>query len=282
MKILITGSSGMLAHDLIPILKRKYKVVGYDKNSLDITNLSSIENILNKEKIDIVVNCAAYTDVEKAEDEGKLLNYQVNTLGVYNLAKVCNKLNIDIVHISTDYVFDGTQKEGYLPTDKPNPINEYGMAKYLGEQLLQTENKNAIIVRTSWLYGGGKQFKNFVNTMLKLSETKKELKIVGDQFGAPTYTKDLSTAILDIVGDINKYKGKKIHCTNQTDNDGISWYDFAKEIFKLSGNEIKLEKCNSDEFVTKATRPEYSKLINKSKIPLGDWEKSLKKYINIL
>ncbi len=279
MKILVTGSSGMLAHDLIPILKRKYKVVGYDKNNLDITDLLNIENVLKKEKIDIIVNCAAYTDVEKAEDEWNLVNYQVNALWPYNLGKVCTKLNIDCLHISTDYVFDGTKKEWYLPYDKPNPINQYGMAKYLWEQLLKQEFNNAIVVRTSWLYGWWKQFKSFVNTMLKLSETEKELKIVWDQFGAPTYTKDLSTAILDIILDINKYKGEILHCTNETENNWISWYDFAKKIFKISWKDIKLKKCNSNGFMTKVTRPKYSKLINNSKISIRNWKGWLKDYL---
>lgn len=279
MKILVTWSSGMLAYDLMPILKQKYDVIWYDREKFDITNISQIKEVLTQEKIDLVVNCAAYTDVEKAEDEWRLLNYQVNSLWVYNLAKICNKLNIDLIHISTDYVFDGDKKEWYLPNDEVNPINEYWMAKYLWEQLLKTENKNAIIIRTSWLYWGWKQFRNFVNTMITLAETRKELKIVWDQFGNPTYTKDLSTAILDIIWNIDTYKGKILHCTNQTENNGISWYDFAKEIFNLSWIEIKLNKCGSDEFVTKAIRPKYSKLINDSNICIRDWKEWLRDYL---
>lgn len=280
MQILVTGASGMLAYDLIPILKEKHNVIWYDRDVFDITNIDQVEEVLKDKKVDLVVNCAAYTDVEKAEDEWNLLNYQINALGVYNLAKICNKLNIDIIHMSTDYVFDGTKKEGYLQTDTPNPINQYGMAKYLWEKLLQSEHKKAIIVRTSWLYGGGKQYKNFVNTMLKLAETKKEISVVGDQFGSPTYTKDLASAILTIIEDINKYRWNIIHVTNETEWNWISWYDFAKKIFEISWKNIMVNECDSGEFATKAVRPRFSKLINNIWLEELDWDQWLKQYIN--
>lgn len=280
MKILVTGSSGMLAHDLIPILKEKYDVVWYDRNLLDICDIKAVKSIFEKEKIDIVINCAAYTNVENAEDEWMLLNYQVNALWVYNIGKVCAELGVDCIHISTDYVFDGTRKEWYTPHDKPNPINQYGMAKYLWEELLKQECKNAIIVRTSWLYGGGKNYKNFVNTMIKLTESKKELKIVGDQFGAPTYTKDLSKWILEIIENINNYRSKIFHLSNETKDWWISWFDFASEIFRIFWKDIVVQKCNSEEFPTKAVRPKFSKLVNDSSMVSEDWRNGLREYLN--
>ncbi|AHB41438.1 hypothetical protein P148_SR1C00001G0647 [candidate division SR1 bacterium RAAC1_SR1_1] len=281
-KILITGSNGMLAYDLIPILQQSYEVVGYDRELLDITNIENIKTILEKEQVSIIINCAAYTNVDAAEDEGKLVNYQVNAFGIYLLAKICKNMDIDLIHISTDYVFDGTKKSGYLPQDIPNPINQYGMAKYLGEQLLKSEYPNAILVRTSWLYGGGSQFKNFVNTMLKLAETRNELKVVNDQFGSPTYSKDLSKAILDIINNIGNYRGNIFHLCNQTQGNGITWYDFAQEIFRLTQKNIDCQRCTSEEFLTKAKRPQYSKLTNDNEIVLRSWKEGLEEYVKYI
>jgi dTDP-4-dehydrorhamnose reductase len=156
------------------------------------------------------------------------------------------------------------------------------MAKYLGEQLLKSENSNAIIVRTSWLYGGWSQFKNFVNTMLKLAETRNELKVVNDQFWNPTYTKDLSKAMLDIVNHIDNYRWNIFHLSNQTEWNWITWNDFAQEIFRLTQKNIDCQKCSSEEFLTKAKRPQYSKLINDSEIVLRSWKEWLEEYIFIL
>jgi len=281
-KILITGSKGMLAYDLIATLQQSYDVVWYDRDFLDITNIDNIKSILAKEQPKIVINCAAYTNVDAAEDDWRLFNYQVNSIWTYLLAKICNNMNIDLIHISTDYVFDWTKQSGYLTTDLPNPINQYGMAKYLWENLLKSEYNSGIIIRTSWLYGGGSQFKNFVNTMIRLADSKKMLKVVWDQFGAPTYTKDLSKAILDIVNNIDDYRWSTFHLCNQTDWNWITWYDFAKEIFDLAHKDVICEKCTSDEFATKAKRPQYSKLINDSKILLRDWKNWLKEYMDYL
>ncbi len=281
-KILITGSKGMLAYDLMPILQQQYEVVWYDRGLLDITNAENIIEILDNEQPDIVINCAAYTDVDAAESEWKLLNYQVNTLGIYLLAKICFQKNIYLLHISTDYVFDGTKELGYLPQDITNPINQYGMAKYLWEFFLFSEHPHWIIIRTSWLFGWGYQFKNFVNTMISLADKNKPLKVVGDQFGCPTYTKDLSYAILDVVNDIQNYKWTILHFCNQTDWKWITWYDFAQEIFHLLSKNVVCDKCTSEEFKTKAIRPHYSKLINDSKIVLRDWKIWLKEYLSKL
>ncbi|MDD5770510.1 MAG: NAD(P)-dependent oxidoreductase, partial [Candidatus Gracilibacteria bacterium] len=206
----------------------------------------------------------------------------INTLGVYNLAKVTNELNIDFITISTDYVFDGENENGYNENDECNPINEYGMSKYLGEKLAIDENKNSIIIRTSWLYGGGKNFKNFVNTMLKLAENKNELKVVNDQFGIPTYTKDLSLAIKEVIENLENFRGQILHFSNSSSGNGITWFEFASEIFNIANVKIKVIPCSSEEFITKAKRPKFSKLINNSGINLRDWKEGLKDYLSSL
>ncbi|MDD3144504.1 MAG: dTDP-4-dehydrorhamnose reductase [Candidatus Gracilibacteria bacterium] len=279
--ILLTGSNGMLATDFVKYCGNDFKIHAFDKHNLDITNIEEIEKIISEIKPDIVLNCAAYTAVDDAEDIGKLKNYEINTIGVYNLAKITNRYNMYFITISTDYVFDGENKNGYSENANCNPINEYGMSKYLAEKLALSENINTIIIRTSWLYGGGKQFKNFVNTMLKLSETRNELKVVNDQFGIPTYTKDLSFAIKETIEKINNLKGTILHFSNSSDKP-ITWFDFASEVFKLSGKNISLIPCISSEFITKAKRPNFSSLINNSDIKLRNWKEGISDYIDNL
>jgi dTDP-4-dehydrorhamnose reductase len=206
-------------------------------------------------------------------------NYNINTLWVYNLAKITNKYNIDFITISTDYVFDGLNKNWYNENEKCNPINGYWMAKYLWESLALSENKNSIIIRTSWLYGWWKRFKNFVNTMIKLSENHNELKVINDQFWIPTYTYDLSEAISKVIEKKSIYRWKIFHFSNSS-KESISWFDFASKIFKITWKDIKINPCNSEEYKTKAKRPDFSVLLNNSKIILRDWKEGLKDYIN--
>ena len=271
----------MLAYDFQKYLQNDFEIIWYDKTTLDITNIENIENIILKEKPDIVLNCAAYTKVDDAEDIWKLLNYQINTLWVYNLAKITNKYNIKFITISTDYVFDGQNELGYNENDICNPINNYWMSKYLWENLALKENKNSIIIRTSWLYGWWFEFKNFVNTMLKLSETKNEIKIVNDQFWIPTYTKDLCFAIKEVITEINLFNWQILHFSNNS-NKAITWFDFANEIFKLANVNIKTIPCLSSDFITKTKRPEFSMMNNNSKISLRDWREGLLDYLNNL
>ncbi|GHW02784.1 NAD(P)-dependent oxidoreductase [candidate division SR1 bacterium] len=287
-KILLTGANGMLAYDFQKFCGQDFEIVGMDVDQLDITSLEAVKNVLIEVKPDVVLNLAAYTNVDEAEDSGRLLNYQVNTLGVYNLAKITTELGIDLISISSDYVFSGefqrissenTREFGRSVDDACNPVNAYGMAKILGEQLGKAENKNLIIVRTSWLYGGGPQFKNFVNTMLKLFETKDEIKVVNDQFGLPTYTKDLSLALQAVIERIEDFRGQILHFSNGGDR-AINWFDFAKEINKLST--VKILPCGSDEFPTKAKRPKFSRLLNESEIQLRDWREGVEEYVKSL
>lgn len=281
-KILLTWANWMLAHDFIKENNTKFEIIWFDKDELDITNLKSIKEKIEKIKPNIILNFAAYTQVDDAEDMWKKLNFDINALWVYNLAKNAKKYKIDFITISSDYVFDWTNLVWYNEESLTNPINEYGMSKYLWEYLAKSEYKDTIIIRTSWLYGWWKDYKNFVNTMLSLWQTKKELKVVNDQFWNPTNAKDLSIAISKLIGNIDLYRWKILHFSNETPLNWITWFDFAKEIFKETKTNIKLTPCNSEDFPVKAKRPKYSKLINNSWIKLRNWEEGLSNYLNNL
>ena len=293
-KILITGWNWMLAHDFIELFSDTYNINAENSKELDITNIESIENKINEFKPNIILNFAAYTKVDDAEDIGMKLNYDVNALWVYNLAKITNKYNIDLITISTDYVFSPhswipspkREKEatflGYNENDNRNPINQYWMAKYLWEKLSKQENKNSIIIRTSWLYGWWKKYKNFVNTMINLWNKLDSLKVINDQFWNPTNCKDLSIAISETIDNIEKYRGQNLHFSNSTEGNWITWYDFAKEIFKQENIDVELSSCTTSEFPTKAKRPNFSKLLNNSDIVLRDWKEGLNDYLSNL
>ncbi len=281
-KILLTWANGMLGTDFIKHFGKTFEILALDKNNGDITNSTSMEALIKSKMPDIIVNFAAYTNVEDAEDIEKKTNFDVNTLWVYNLAKLSAKYDIDFITISTDYVFDGSKKEWYIENDVCNPINSYGTAKYLWEQLARQENPNSIIIRTSRLYGWGKEFKNFVNTILNLWENRDEIKVVNDQFGSPTYTIDLCEAIEKIINNIENYKWKILHFCNYTKENGISWFEFAEEIFRVAEIKTRLTPCSSQEFVTKAPRPQCSKLANWSNIHLRDWKEGLDEYFATL
>lgn len=272
----------MLSTDFIKHFWNKFEILSFDKKNLDITNIQSIDKLIKKNKSDIIINFAAYTNVEDAEDVGLKDNFDVNSLGVYNLSKISAKYNIDLITISTDYVFDGTKKEWYKENDIPNPINNYWMAKYLGERLANQENHKSIIIRTSWLYGWWKEFRNFVNIMLKLSKTKEELNVVNDQYWSPTYTIDLCNAIAKVIMNTKKYRWKILHFCNQTKNSWISRFEFAKEIFKITWTKIELVQCSSKKFITKAKRPKWTKLLNGSNIKLRNRKDALKDYLKRL
>lgn len=271
----------MLATDFIKTFINDFEIIWYDKKNLDITNIENIEKKILNTKPDLVFNCAAYTNVDDAEDIWKNLNFDINTIWVYNLSKITSKYNIDFITISTDYVFDWKKHSWYYEYDKCNPINQYGMSKYLWEKLSLLENKNTIIIRTSWLYGWWKEFKNFVNNMLRLSKINDELKIVNDQFWFPTYCNDLNFFIKNIIENISKYRWKILHYSNFW-KEPITWFIFAKEIFKISWINVKIIPCSSDEFKTKSRRPKNSLLKNNNDFVLQDWKKSLKKYLNII
>lgn len=270
-KILVTGAKGMLGHDLCPTLEDAgFETIETDVESLDITNPVQTEAVLKEEKPEAVVHCAAYTNVNKAEDELETA-MKINAGGTETLAKICAKADIPIVYISTDYVFDGTKKEPYLPYDKTNPINAYGLTKLKGEEAVQKNCKKFYIARTSWLYG--LHGKNFVETMISLAD-KPELKVVDDQIGCPTWTQELADGITTLLKEEAPYGIYHICGSGKT-----SWYSFAKEIFELAGLNVNLIPCKSDEFPSPAKRPEYSVMYNDN--ICRPWKAALKDYMKL-
>jgi len=283
MRILITGSSGMLAKDLIEEFKNDNELILANKETLDITNKEQVENFIKETKPEILINGSAYTAVDNAEDEDqKELCLKINSEGVKNLAEACSKNNIIFVHYSTDYIFDGESMDGYKEDNRTlGPVNFYGYSKYLGEQnVLRVENENYqfqyYILRTSWLYG--KEGKNFIKTMLELSKTKSELNIINDQHGSPTYTVDLAKRTRYILE--QKLKKGIYHVTNEGTT---TWYDFAIEIFRIKNINIKVNPVSSEKYKAKAKRPHYSTLINTKILPkMRNWEEALEEFLKII
>lgn len=268
MKILVTGANGMLGQDLCPILEDVGAfVIETDIDTLDITNAGQVDSILTETRPDMVIHCAAYTNVDKAEED--LENAKlINVTGTENVAKSCAKLDIPLVYISTDYVFDGTKKEPYTPEDTPNPLNNYGLTKLQGEEAVKKHCEKYYIARTSWLYGH--YGKNFVETMI--SKAGEPLKVVDDQTGCPTWTVELANGILRL---LQKPYGTYHVCGSGS----TSWYGFAQEIFKQSGLDVKLEPCKTDDFPRPAKRPQYSVMAN-DKI-CRNWQAALQDYLQL-
>lgn len=271
MKILVTGADGMLGQDLCPILEDcGHEVIETDLPEIDITKPDVILDVLSSEKPDAVIHCAAYTNVDKAEEDIETARL-INKIGTKNVAEVCAKLDIPIVYISTDYVFDGKSDVPYLPNSLKNPINNYGLTKSEGEDEVRKLCEKYYIVRTSWLYGH--HGKNFVETMLSLAN-KDELKVVDDQTGCPTWTVELSNGIAKILEE-NKHYGIYHVCGSGS----TTWYGFAKQIFEFSKLNVNLLPCKTEEFPRPAARPHYS-VMNNDKI-CRDWKLALKDYLDL-
>lgn len=269
-KILITGANGMLGQDLCPILEQNgYEVIKTDVDTLDITDLSMVKSVLEDKKPDIVVHCAAYTNVDKAEEDLQTAQ-KINVTGTGNIAKVCADNDIILVYISTDYVFDGEEVKIHKPNDIPNPLNNYGLTKWQGEQEVRKYCRKYYIARTAWLYGI--HGKNFVETMISLAD-KPELKVVDDQIGCPTWTVELSNGILKLLQ--NRAYGTYHLCGGGE----TSWYGFAKEVFNLTGLEVNLKPCATEEFPRPAKRPKYSVMDNGGYC--RDWREALADYIKL-
>lgn len=251
MTILITGAKGQLGSELCHLLdERHIAYLAMDSKMLDITNKAMVERVLNEYCPSVIYDCAAYTAVDDAEEEpGKTRNRQVNIIGTRNLAEAAERLGAKLVYISTDYVFDGTSSSMYFEDDEPNPRNEYGRAKYEGEQLVRQIMTEYYIVRTSWVFG--EYGKNFVDTMLRLAQTRSTLSVVNDQIGRPTWTRSLSEFITYLI------ERKAPFGLYQFSNDGeCSWYDFAKEILK--DTTVSITPVNSEQYPQKAFRPKHS------------------------
>ena len=259
--ILVTGVNGQLGSE-IKELSSNYPYTFYFtcKDDLDITNEKAIEEFIIKNHIIAIINCAAYTAVDKAESEIELAD-KINHQAVFHLASIAKEKNIKLIHISTDYVFDGTNYKPYIETDNTNPQSVYGQTKLDGEKVLQMINPtNSIIIRTSWVYSD--YGNNFVKTMLRLGRERESLGVIYDQIGSPTYAKDLAKAILDILPKVNNTQTEIYNYSNE----GVcSWYDFAKEIMRIVNLSCKVNPIETSQYPTPAQRPHYS-LLNKSKI----------------
>ena len=270
MKVLITGAKGMLGQDLCPTLEDLgCFLIETDIDNLDITKKEDVEDFVSKAHPDLIIHLAAYTNVDRAEEEEEKAE-SINAVGTENVALAASKIDVPLIYISTDYVFDGTKNSPYLPTDPTNPINAYGRTKLKGEELVQKHCKKYYIARTSWLYG--MYGKNFVDTMLSLKD-KEELKVVDDQWGTPTWTMDLAGAIMTL---LNKPYGI-YHLSGG--GKPTTWYNFAKTIFELSNLKVNLKPCTTEEFKRPANRPKYSVMDNNKM--LRDWKLALKDYLSL-
>jgi len=274
LKILVTGAGGQLGQE-IKSLSSVYSTPNWsfaDSKGLDITNEKEVKDYMGAYTPDVIINCAAYTAVDKAESDQNRA-FSVNVSGIQNLTAYAG--NALIIHVSTDFVFDGTHFKAYQETDDTNPIGVYGKTKLEGEKLLQRVAENHIIIRTSWLYGS--YGNNFMKTMLKLADTRPALSVVCDQIGTPTYTGDLALAIIKILEKGDVHRGI-YHFSNEG---AASWYDFAHAIFQIVGKDIKLTPIKSEAYPTPAKRPHFS-VLDKSKIKeaigmeIPHWRVSLK------
>ena len=274
--ILVTGSNGQVGSEIKGLSSEyNYNFLFTDRDSLDITDKKKIEELVDENNTNVIINCAAYTAVDKAEEEreiAELINYKA----VKYLAEISKEKNIKLIHISTDYVFDGRNFKPYNEEDIPNPTTIYGQSKLYGEEsIIKINPMNSIIIRTSWVYSiyGN----NFVKTMLKLGKDRDELGVIFDQVGTPTYAKDLAKTIIDIIPQIENKSVEIYHYSNEG---AISWYDFSKEIMKLSKIECQINPIETKDYPTLAVRPYYSvlnklKIKNKYSIKIPYWKDSL-------
>lgn len=261
LNVLVTGSNGQLGSE-IKELSHEYPYTFFFtcKDELDITDFEKVELFIKQNGINAIINCAAYTAVDKAESDENNAN-SINHLAVRNLAELALRHHLKLVHISTDYVFDGTHYKPYCEADATNPQSVYGKTKLLGEQaLLHVNPSHAIIIRTSWVYSS--YGANFVKTMLRLGREKESLGVVCDQVGTPTYARDLAKVVLDMLPKIDNPTVEIYHYSHEG---VLSWYDFAKEIMRMAKLTCKVNPIETSQYPTPAKRPHYS-LLNKTKI----------------
>ncbi|MBQ5647820.1 MAG: dTDP-4-dehydrorhamnose reductase [Alistipes sp.] len=276
MTILVTGGNGQLGCSLrLASAESKHRYIFTDVEELDITSAEAVEEFFERERVDVVVNCAAYTAVDMAEDNEAQAD-KINYLAVALLADACKRYDATLIHISTDYVFSGEAHTPYSEDVAPAPINAYGRTKLAGERAIAESGCRSIILRTSWLYS--EYGKNFVKTMLSLMASRSEVRVVADQFGTPTYAGDLARAITYI---INSNQCDKLGIYHYSNLGECSWYDFACEIGRLSGSDCTVTPCTTADYSTRALRPQYSTL-DKSKfiatfgLAIPQWQDSLK------
>lgn len=277
MKILITGSKGQLGHDLMNELEKKgIEYIGVDVEEMDITDADACRRVITEAAPDAVIHCAAYTAVDAAEDNVELCR-KINAEGTKNIAEVCRDLDIKMMYISTDYVFNGEGTRPWEPDDHREPLNIYGLTKYEGEVYIERLVKKFFTVRIAWVFGVNG--KNFIKTMLRLGKERGAVSVVDDQIGSPTYTYDLARLLVDM---IQTEEYGRYHATNE----GLcSWYEFACEIFRQAGmDEVTVTPVDSSQFPAKAKRPknsrmDRSKLVEKGFTPLPTWQDALGRYL---
>lgn len=275
MKVLVTGVNGQLGHDIVEeCQKRNIEAIGVDVKEMDITDAHQVNEVITSSHVDAVIHCAAWTAVDKAEDEVEQCR-KVNRDGTKHIVDVCEKLDLPLMYFSTDYVFDGQGEEPWNEYDERHPLNVYGKTKYEGE--LEVERlKKHFIIRISWVFGinGG----NFIKTMLRLGKERKEVSVVNDQIGSPTYTYDLARLCVDMIQ-------TKEYGTYHATNEGIcSWYEFACEIFKQAKMDVIVHPVDSTQFPTRAVRPKNSRM-NQTELDkhgftrLPSWQDALQRYL---
>ena len=282
MNILVTGGNGQLGNEMRVVSKEsRNRYIFTDVVELDITNLEAIRYMLKMERVDVVVNCAAYTNVDRAEED-EIMADLLNNKAAGNLAVVAKEVGATLIHVSTDYVFQGDKNTPYKEDCETSPLGVYGRTKLAGERSIHATGCNYLIFRTSWLYSS--YGKNFVKTMQRLTRDKNSLKVVFDQVGTPTYAGDLAAIIYKVIEKDMLDKQGIYHFSNE----GVcSWYDFAQEVCELSGNACNIEPCHSDEFPSKVKRPNFS-VLDKTKVKetfgakVPYWKVSLKHCINLL
>ncbi|MED4650733.1 MULTISPECIES: dTDP-4-dehydrorhamnose reductase [Bacillus] len=276
MKVLVTGAGGQLGKEFIAYFTEKGDTLySFTRKELDVTDATSLNPIMKNLKPDLVLHCAAYTKVDAAEENWKEA-YAINALGTRNIAVASEVIGAKLVYFSTDYVFDGMQARDYHEFDQTNPLNVYGASKLAGEEAVKNFHSRYFIMRTSWLYGG--EGPNFVRTMQTLAQTKKELRVVCDQIGCPTYTKDLVCKTGEMI-QTNQYG--TYHVSNRGE---CSWFEFATRIFQEMGAGVKVIPVKTEEYGVKAERPRYSVLQHlclelNGFAPMRQWEEALREYI---
>ncbi|MEN8146017.1 MAG: dTDP-4-dehydrorhamnose reductase [Campylobacterota bacterium] len=284
LNVLVTGSNGQLGSEIKELSSRykEYTFTFSDRETLDLSSEDAINTYFDDKSFDVIINCAAYTAVDKAESDRELA-FSINHRSVETLGEIAKAKNMTLIHVSTDYVFDGRNCKPYVESDPTDPQSVYGASKLAGEEALLSINpKRTIIIRTSWVYSAFGN--NFVKTMLRLGGERDELGVIFDQVGTPTYAKDLADTILEIIPKIDNDAVETYHYSNEG---ACSWYDFSKAIFELSQIECRVNPIETKEYPTPATRPHYS-LLNKAKIKkayeisIPYWKDSLKTCLKTL
>lgn len=279
MKILVTGVKGQLGYDVVKELeKNNIEAVGIDREEMDLTDNSAIDNFFEGQKFDAIIHCAAYTAVDNAEDDRDTC-YAINVAATKRLAENAKKMDAKFIYISTDYVFPGTGMDAYGVSSEKGPTNHYGVTKLQGEEAVKSVLEKYFIVRISWVFGINGN--NFIKTMLKLSETRDELSIVNDQIGSPTYTADLAPLLVSMI------QTEKYGEYNASNEGFCSWADFAAEIFKVANRTVKINYVDSSAFPTKATRPKNSRMSKQALIDAGfetlpSWQDAVSRYVKEL